>query len=44
MTIAEDPEGNETFILNKMVDGGWRCDVETYKNILNAIDGLSKMG
>jgi predicted nucleic acid-binding protein len=28
--------------IDSMIDAGWRCDVETYKNILRAIDGLEK--
>ncbi|MFQ5887640.1 MAG: DUF3368 domain-containing protein [Candidatus Hydrothermarchaeales archaeon] len=27
-------------IINRMIDNGWRCDVESYKEILSKIDGI----
>lgn len=27
-------------VVNSMIDAGWRCDVETYKNVLQVIDDI----
>ncbi len=27
-------------VVNSMIDAGWRCDVETYKNVLQVMDDI----
>lgn len=35
-------KGKAIEFLNKMIENGWRCDVESYKNMLLKIEGIGK--